>query len=255
MGITLSTAKWLAPLSWAIDFAAQLYGMLSDPNMKQIHDSNISFFSPQPYFIGAFFFPQQIAQLVWLWRLHNARDASSKTTASMVDYVPYYALGNLCIAAWMIFWNQDNLELSNVFVTVNSVAQLYFISSRLPPMDPQSRDSVLTHVISKTFAGIGVLDLLHNTSAAYFVGAQPSTLVKACTGVAFGGLAVASDWIFGGCLVYDLVALCVGQHVYGNGSWSKLLAVYAAGTATVVGLKNTFRPPYQPGSTAGYRAL
>jgi hypothetical protein len=98
MGISHSTARWLAPLSWAIDFAAQLYGMLSDPNMKQIHDANISFFSPQPYFIGAFFFPQQIAQLAWLWRLQNARDPASKTTAAMVDYVPYYALGNLCIA-------------------------------------------------------------------------------------------------------------------------------------------------------------
>lgn len=43
--------------------------MLSSPNMKDIHDKNLSFFSPQPYFIGAFFFPQQLFQLAWLYRL------------------------------------------------------------------------------------------------------------------------------------------------------------------------------------------
>lgn len=98
MGVSLSTARWLAPLSWSVDFAAQLYGMLSDPNMKHVHDANMSFFSPQPYFIAAFFFPQQIAQLAWLWRLHNAKDDASKSTTTMVDYVPFYALGNFCIA-------------------------------------------------------------------------------------------------------------------------------------------------------------
>ncbi len=37
--------------------------------MKDINDKNISFFSPQPYFIGGFFFPQQLFQLAWLYRL------------------------------------------------------------------------------------------------------------------------------------------------------------------------------------------
>lgn len=98
MGISLSTARWLAPLSWGVDFAAQLYGLLSSPNMKDVHDAHISFFSPQPLFIGAFFFPQQVLQLAWLWRLYSARDVSDKAVAGMVDYVPYYALGNFCIA-------------------------------------------------------------------------------------------------------------------------------------------------------------
>lgn len=144
----------------------------------------------------------------------------------------------------MIFWNQSNLAASNVFVTINTLAQLYFISRRLPVMDTSSRASVLTHVVAKTFAGIGVLDLLHNTSAAFFVDAAPSTLVKAATGVGFAALSASSDWIFGGCLVYDLVALAVGQHIYGNEHWSRLLGVYAAGTAAVVGLKNYMRYVY-----------
>jgi hypothetical protein len=46
----------------------------------------------------------------------------------------------------------------------------------------------------------------------------PSTLVKVSTGVGFGALASASDWIFGECLVYDLVALAVGQRGIGKTS-------------------------------------
>ncbi|KAM0276179.1 hypothetical protein ACHAQH_007031 [Verticillium albo-atrum] len=252
MGISLSTARVLAPASFVIDFAAQSYGLLSTPNMKDIHDANISFFSPQPFFIGAFFFPQQIFQLVWLWRLHKAKPDDS-ATATMVDFAPFYALGNICIASWMFFWNSGDLKTSNIFVTINTLAQLYFIASRLPRMDTASTSSVLTHVVSKTFAGIGVLDLLHNTSAAYFVDAQPSLPVKVLTGVGFGLLSAASDWIFGGCLVYDLVALSVGQSIYGNAGWSKLLGVYAGGAAAIVGAKNLLRPPY--GAANGYQAL
>lgn len=60
-----------APTSFLIDFAAQQYGMLSKPNMKDIHDKNLSFFSPQPFFIAGFFFPQQLFQLAWLYRLYK----------------------------------------------------------------------------------------------------------------------------------------------------------------------------------------
>ncbi|KAM0327415.1 hypothetical protein ACHAQA_005701 [Verticillium albo-atrum] len=240
MGISLSTARVLAPASFVLDFAAQTYGLLSTPNMKDIHDTHLSFFSPQPFFIGAFFFPQQIFQLVWLWRLHNAKSDDS-VTPTMVDFAPFYALGNICIASWMLFWNGGDLKTSNVFVAINTFAQLYFIASRLPRMDTASTNSILTHVVSKTFAGIGVLDLLHNTSAAYFIDAQPSVPVKILTGVGFGLVSALSDWIFGGCLVYDLIALSVGQSIYGNSSWSKLLGVYAGGTAVIVGAKNLLR--------------
>jgi hypothetical protein len=173
----------------------------------------------------------------------------------------------------MIFWNSNNLKVSNVFVVINSVAQLYYISRRLPPMDISSTNSVLTHIVSKTFAGIGVLDLLHNSSVAYFVNAQPSTAVKVATGIGFGLLSATSDWIFGGCLVYDLVALAVGQSVYGNVGWSRLLGIYAGGAAAIVGMRNLFRyeamkmpermhesnlfhsPPYNRGFRGDYQSL
>jgi hypothetical protein len=70
MGVSYSTAKWLvstvlrgnsclsprkpnslrrwqAPASFLIDFAAQQYGMLSKPNMLDVHNQNLSFWSPQ----------------------------------------------------------------------------------------------------------------------------------------------------------------------------------------------------------------
>ncbi|ESZ95041.1 hypothetical protein SBOR_4574 [Sclerotinia borealis F-4128] len=230
MGITHSTARYIAPLSFLIDFAAQQYGMLSTPNMKDIHDAHLSFWSPQPYAIALFFFPQQIFQLVWLYRLWKLDAGKSVQEKEEV--------------AWMIFWNSASLKTANVFVLINSLTQLYFIFLRQPPMNTQSTSSVLTHIVSKTFAGIGVLDLLHNGSVAYFDHQGPSMAVKVLTGVGFGLLSSNSDWIFGGCLVYDLLALAVGQRQIGATTWSNLLGVYAVGTAGLVGLRNYAKPPY-----------
>ena len=137
----------------------------------------------------------------------------------------------------MFFWNNERLDLSNIFVTINTLSQLYYITAKLGPMNTKSTSSILTHVVSKTFAGIGVLDLLHNTSAGFFKGVEPSTTVKVLTGLGFAGASAASDWIFGGCLVYDLIALSVGQ----SGSWRNLLAAYAAGSAAIVTAKNLAR--------------
>jgi hypothetical protein len=138
----------------------------------------------------------------------------------------------------MLFWNSNNLSGSFIPVAINSLSQLFYVYAKLPPMNRSSTSSVLTHVVSKTFAGIGVLDLLHNFSAGFYPHAQPSTLIKAITGVGFGLTALSSDWIFGGCLVYDLVAIAVGQSQLGNSSWSKLLGAYAVGTAAIVVGKN-----------------
>ncbi|KAK3316598.1 hypothetical protein B0H66DRAFT_299308 [Apodospora peruviana] len=285
MGISHSTARWLAPLSFAVDFAAQTYGMMiSSPSMKEVHDANISFFSPQPFFIAGFFMPQQLFQLVWLYRLCRSPSSTSSSTSSvakppgsgtfnsdhpgpdndendqdvstMVDFAPYYALGNFCIATWMIFWNQTALRTSNMFVLINTLAQLYYVSTRLPTMNLSSTNSILTHIVAKTFAGIGVLDLLHNTSVAYFDHQMtPSVLTKTLTGIGFASMALGSDWIFGSCLAYDLVALAVGQRQYGNESWGNLLAMYAGGTAVVVGLRNLIQPPYNGRGASGYSSL
>jgi len=245
MGVTHSTARYIAPLSFAIDFVAQQYGLLSSPNMQDIHDANLSFFSPQPYFIGGFFFPQQLIQLVWLYRLWKLKPEESKEqkyeAKIITDFVPYYVVGNLCIATWMIFWNSSRLDISNIFVTINSLSQLYYVAIAQPPMNKNSTASMLTHVVSKTFAGIGVLDLLHNTSAAYFKDQSPSLAVRVATGLGFGLMASSSDWIFGGCLVYDLIALAVGQSGRGETGWARLLGGYAVGVGALVAGRNWVR--------------
>ncbi|TID18291.1 hypothetical protein E2P81_ATG06223 [Venturia nashicola] len=237
MGITHSTARYLAPASFLFDFAAQQYGIFSKPNMQDIHDRNLAAFSPQPLAIGGFFFPQQFIQLAWLWKLWGAR-GTGKEVQEMVDYAPYYALGNVCIGTWMFFWNSNKLATSNIFVWINTLSQLYYISTQIAPLNTKSTNSILTHIVAKTFAGIGVLDLLHNTSAAYYVGVPPNTLVKVATGVGFAAMASVSDWIFGGCLVWDLAGLAAGQGILDGKGWGQLLGAYAVGTAAIVGAKN-----------------
>lgn len=140
----------------------------------------------------------------------------------------------------MVFWNSSRLDISHIFVTINSAAQLYYVARKLGPMNTRSTSSILTHIVSKTFAGIGVLDFLHNYSAAFQVGEAPSTLIKVLTGVGFGLGSAVSDWIFGGCLVYDLVALSVGQRSI-NPDWGNMLGMYALGSAGIVAVKNFFR--------------
>lgn len=247
MGISLSTARYLAPASFIYDFAAQQYGMLSSPNMKDVHDANMSFFSPQPFFIAGFFFPQQLFQLAWLyklWRLNPKVPSEKKQLDEIVRFVPYYALGNVCIGTWMFFWNGSMLKIADIFVVINTTSQLWYVFTQLGPMNLNNPGSWLTHVVSKTFAGIGVLDILHNTSVAFYKNQLPSTFVKVATGLGFGLMSACSDWILGGSLVYDLIALSVGQQAY-DVWWSKLLGGFAVGSAAIVGLKNFVKPPYQ----------
>ena len=137
----------------------------------------------------------------------------------------------------MIFWNSSQLKISNVFVTINTLTQLYYLVTQLRPMDTSSTSSILTHIVAKTFAGIGVLDLLHNGSVAYFKDSPATTTIRVLTGLGFGLASAASDWIFGGCMVYDLVALAAGQ----SDSWRTLLGAYAVGSAGIVAAKNLVR--------------
>jgi len=70
---------------------------------------------------------------------------------------------------------------------VNPFARLYYLATSLRPMRTNSTPSILTLIVAKTFAGIGVLDFLHNTAAGYLVGQSPSLAVKVLTGVGFAG--------------------------------------------------------------------
>jgi hypothetical protein len=174
MGITHSTARLAAPASFVFDVAMQIYGMTSSPNKKDIHDKYPGAFSPWAPMIGFFFLPQQILQAVWLYRLwqsprpDNIQDAEKREDVKQMDrYVPIYALGNFCIGAWLYFWNRENLVASQVLVLINSFAHLGFVMAGMDRMNTGRVDSVLTHVVAKMTAGIGLLDAVHNGSGAY----------------------------------------------------------------------------------------
>jgi len=247
MGVSLSTARYLAPASFLYNFALQQYGLNTSPGMKDISDRNLSFFSPNPYFIGAFFFPQQLFQFAWmykLWKLNPNDPKEKKELDEVAKFVPYYALGNVCIGTWLLFWNSEQLKASNIFCIINTSAQLYYVFTQLAPMNTNSWGSILTHINVKTFAGIGVLDVLHNTSVAYYKDQVPGTMTKVATALGFAALGASSDWILGGCLAYDLVGIATGQFQIGNKDWAQLLSVYAVGTAAIVAAKNLLKPPY-----------
>ena len=62
----------------------------------------------------------------------------------------------------MLFWNNEQFTVSQICVTINSVAQLYAVAT-LPPYSPQN---ALTHWVAKSTAGIGLLDFVDNGAVA-----------------------------------------------------------------------------------------
>ncbi|KAK4683506.1 hypothetical protein P7C73_g6745, partial [Tremellales sp. Uapishka_1] len=244
MGVSLSTARVIAPLSFVIDFGAQLYGMNSSPNMKDIHDQNLCAFSPQPFAIAGFFTPQQVLQVLWLRELFRP---DAQVESGTVQYAPWYSLGNMCIAAWMIFWNQSNLKGSNVLVTINTLTQLYYVAV-LRNKSPSTYQSKLTNTINITFAGVGILDLFHNFTAAYFPGVAPNMLVQVGTIIAGPLAALTSPLLLGACVAYDFFGVALGQHqiaartVIGTGGgggegWARLLGALGVGVSAIVGAR------------------
>ncbi|KAF2185833.1 hypothetical protein K469DRAFT_726578 [Zopfia rhizophila CBS 207.26] len=97
---------------------------------------------------------------------------------------------------------------------------LFYISTLLLPLDTSFSPNFLTHTVAKTFASIGV---------------------------GFAAAASVSDWTSSGCLVYDLVALSIGQ----KGGWNGVPGGYAAMTAGIVGLRNWFYPRWKQNKVEG----
>jgi hypothetical protein len=86
----------------------------------------------------------------------------------------------------MIFWTNEMFWPAQALVTINSFLQLWAMT-RLPFI---TRSNLPTHLVAKTFAGIGVLDFLDNGAVALRYAGPPSTAVKAVLGV-FLGIAVS----------------------------------------------------------------
>ncbi|GAA96931.1 uncharacterized protein L969DRAFT_19805 [Mixia osmundae IAM 14324] len=223
MGVTLSTARWMAPAAFAGNFACQLYGMTTSPNMKEIAEKHHVAFAGHPFAIAAFFSTQQVLHLLYLRRLWSGEHTIQQNEA--VNYAPWYSIGNVCIGLWMVGWEFENFSLSNVFVIINSASQLYYLFARAQNL-PQTD---LTHLVCSTFAGIGVLDMLHNGALAFFpqVVSQPAGWVQALSAVGFAaGVATSKSLSFAASLVFNTVALTLAQ----SGQWQQVM-----GGTSVVG--------------------
>jgi len=85
MEMSYSTAKGVAPVSFVIDFAAQQYGVLTTSNMKDIITPISHSSASKPLLIAAFFFPQQLFQLGWLYRLYKLDLTKSNTERQELD--------------------------------------------------------------------------------------------------------------------------------------------------------------------------
>ncbi|KAI0652724.1 hypothetical protein C8Q79DRAFT_1061887 [Trametes meyenii] len=257
MGNEVSRARALTVSSFLVNFAVQTYGMVTTPNMKDIADANHFAFSPNPWMIAAFFSGQVVLQLAWIRKLFEHEPSgeyqpigaalNADVTAKerergwkvALSYAPVYALGNFCIAGWLYFWLREDFKASQVLVTINTFAQLFAVAA-LPPLTSHSSSLLcLTHFVAKTFAGIGVLDFIDNGGVALGYRAPPSELVQAATYVFFPLAAAASKPLFGSVLLYDLVAVAIGQTgVMGAGAWPTRLGWTALVTAGVVGVKS-----------------
>ncbi|TFK86326.1 hypothetical protein K466DRAFT_493007 [Polyporus arcularius HHB13444] len=244
MGNEVSRARMLTMSSLLVNFGVQTYGMITTPNMKDIAEANHFAFSPNPWFIAAFFSGQVVLQLAWIRELFK-RDPPNGYTKDeerawkvALDYAPVYVLGNLCIAGWLFFWLREDFVSSQVLVTINTVAQLAAVAA-LPPLTPTSPMLLrLTHLVAKTFAGVGVLDFVDNGGVVLQYRAPPSAFVQALTYICFPVVALNSSPIFGSVLLYDLVAIAVGQAgVYGAGPWPMRLGWTSLATSILVGIK------------------
>ena len=105
-----------------------------------------------------------------------------------------------------------------------------------------------------------MLDLFHNTTAAYFPATAPNLLVKIATSIAAPLAALVSPLLFSSCIAYDLFGVAIGQHQlaqkavgqaaaehglrmlggYGGGGgedWARLLGGLGIGVLGIVGAR------------------
>lgn len=140
-------------------------------------------------------------------------------------------------------------------MTVNTLMQLFAVA-RLPPLtSTSSRLMLLTHMVAKTFAGIGVLDFIDNGGVVMVspipsirvsinltspqgYRAPPSALVAGLTYALFPLATAVSTPFFGSILLYDVLGIMVGQRgVLGAGRWTTGLGCTAVAMGGIIGAK------------------
>lgn len=147
------------------------------------------------------------------------------------------------------FQCNGNLKGANIPVTINTLTQMYYVFA-LRNKNPKTYQAKLTNIVAITFAGIGMLDLFHNTTAAFYPSTAPSTMVQIATAVAAPLTALFTPLLFSSCIAYNLFGLAIGQHQLaqkaltavgtgggGGEAWAKLLGGLGLGLVGIIGAR------------------
>jgi hypothetical protein len=109
------------------------------------------------------------------------------------------------------------------------ITQLYAVS--LLPL--VTHDNLATQLNAKSLAALSVLLCVQATGILFHIRPPPNTFIQALAGVFFGIAGLVSDPIFGAGIVYDLIALAIGQHRL----WAKELTWLTLAVGAVVLVK------------------
>ena len=77
--------------------------------MLDIHNANLSFWSPMPQFIGGFFFPQQLFQLAWLYRLYKL-DSKKPVERTELDQIGRLSRASLLVLNTRLTGNRSRFR-------------------------------------------------------------------------------------------------------------------------------------------------
>jgi hypothetical protein len=111
-----------------INIGAQIYGLTSTPNMKDINDANLACFTPSSAFVGVFFLSLMVGMGSWLWGVRTARREEERDGGSgkedMEGYIPFFCGGNLCIAGELLLFLIPSIFMRVVEMVVGTVTDL-----------------------------------------------------------------------------------------------------------------------------------
>lgn len=197
-------------------------------------------YTPHPYFLMAFFVLQVGVQGYWIAQMFGppARESSPALLSPLdgpdalravgterecepaqMAYIPFYALGNVCIVGSTLAWAYEYPIFAQLFIACTTAAHLYFVlfALRASGKLERTRRNRLTHLVAKTGAGVAVLYLWRAWGAANLGSSRPAAQQQAHCGVLFLLLAFASgpDPTLSATLSLDLAALAAGDTTEG----------------------------------------
>ncbi|TFK42058.1 hypothetical protein BDQ12DRAFT_351912 [Crucibulum laeve] len=149
--------------------------------------------------------------------LGDMREELLEPEPSQFAYVPYYIVANIWMGAWSVTWLSGRHIIAQFFLSLNAATHIFGLFWVLYAKRKHSlcRENFLTHLVAKTSCGLAVLYMWKNWGSIDDI-TPPSTPETVQTGVIFVLLTICSgpDPTLGIALLYDLLALMIGQPEY-----------------------------------------